>query len=179
MIFRAHAAGVTTENSDYPRSELREMAGSREAAWSSRAGTHVLTISQAITATPVAKPHVVAGQIHDGDDDVLAIRLEGRRLFVDANGRAVGVLDANYRLGTRFIVVVSATPNGIRVTYNGSRAVRVPRVGTGWYFKAGCYVQSNPSQGDRPHAYGEVVIYDLNVRHSAPARRGRDRRGPR
>ena len=142
------------------------MAGAEEAAWSSRAGTHVMTITEAITATPAAKPHVVAGQIHDGNDDVVALRLEGPRLFVDANGKDVGVLEANYQLGSKFTVSIAAAPTGIQVTYNGSPAVHLPKVGKRWYFKAGCYTQSNPDQGDSPEAYGEVVIYSLAVQHS-------------
>lgn len=147
------------------------MAGGTEARWSSRRGTHVLTVTQAITATPPAKPHVVAAQIHDAHDDVLAVRLEGTRLFVDANGRDVGVLEPHYVLGTRYTVQISANRAGITVTYSGptagaaARVVTVPRVGNGWYFKVGCYTQSNRSTGDRRDAFGEVVIQALSVRH--------------
>jgi hypothetical protein len=175
VIFRAHAGGVTTENSGYPRSELREMAASTEAAWASRRGAHVMTITQAITAAPHRKPHVVAAQIHDADDDVMAIRLEGARLFVDANGRLAGVLDPQYVLGTRYTVEISASAAGVRVTYAGPsqaagappRVVTLPQSGKGWYFKVGCYTQSNPSTGDDPAAYGEVIVYRLDVRHTA------------
>ena len=175
VIFRANAGGVTTENSGYPRSELREMAASTEAAWSSRRGTHVMTATQAITATPRRKPHVVAAQIHDADDDVMAIRLEGRRLFVDAGGRAAGVLDPHYVLGAPYTVEITASAAGIRVTYHGTpqaggapaRVVTLQPTGRGWYFKVGCYTQSNPSTGDDPAAYGEVIVYRLAVRHTA------------
>lgn len=158
LTFRAAPSGVTTENSHYPRAELREMNGPREAAWSSRVGTHTMTITQAITAVPHAKPQVVAGQIHDARDDVVMVRLEGHRLFVESDGREAGLLDAQYRLGTQFTVELAATPRGIRVTYNGSRVVELPVVGRGWYFKAGCYPQANRGGG-----YGEVVIYALRV----------------
>lgn len=170
--FRAPVGGVTTENSKYPRAELREMTpdGRRKAAWSSTSGRHVMTISQAITATPRAKPHVVAGQIHDAEDDIIMIRLEGRRLFVESDGDDVGLLDPNYRLGTKFTVSIAATRAGTRVTYKPplrrSSVVDVRKAGHGWYFKAGCYPQSNPDRGDHPSAYGEVVIYALTVRHS-------------
>lgn len=175
VIFRANAGGVTTENSGYPRSELREMAASSEAAWTSRRGTHLMTITQAITATPRRKPHVVAAQIHDADDDVMAIRLEGSQLFVDANGRLAGVLDPHYVLGAKYAIEISASAAGIRVTYNGrpqaggapARVVTLPQTGKGWYFKVGCYTQSNPSTGDDPAAYGEVIVYSLTVLHTA------------
>jgi poly(beta-D-mannuronate) lyase len=168
VVFRAAAGGVTTENSSYPRSELREMtaAGATEAGWSNAVGAHVMSITQAITALPAAKPHVVAGQVHDADDDVIMIRLEGSRLFVESDGDEVALLDPAYQLGTKFTVEIKATPAGIAVSYNGSPVVALSTISQGLYFKAGCYTQSNPSKGDSPESYGEVVIYALTVSHS-------------
>jgi hypothetical protein len=168
VAFRAPVGGATTGNSSYPRSELREMSadGQHEAGWTNATGRHVMTINQAITATPQVKPHVVAGQIHDAEDDVVMIRLEGRRLFVESDGDDVGLLDPAYRLGTRFTVSIAADPTGIQVVYDESRSVHVHKVGRGWYFKAGCYPQSNPDRGDRASAFGEVVIYALIVQHT-------------
>ena len=80
VVFSAHGDGVTTKNSHYPRSELREMNGSAKAAWSNTSGTHTLDVCEAITQVPSAKPEVVAAQIHDDKDDVLQIRLEGHKL---------------------------------------------------------------------------------------------------
>ena len=170
VVFRAPVGGVTTKNSSYPRSELREMGagGAGAASWSNRSGTHLLTVTQAITHVPKVKPHVVSAQIHDAEDDVVMVRLEGRRLFVESRGEDVGVLDPNYQLGRRFTIRILASPSGVRVVYNARRQVVVRINGTGWYFKAGCYVQSNPSRGDAPTAYGEVVIYALSVQHSGP-----------
>jgi poly(beta-D-mannuronate) lyase len=125
-----------------------------------------LTVTEAITAVPKVKPHVVAAQIHDGEDDVVMIRLEKNRLFVEADGDEVGVLDPAYVLGTRFTVELRATSSGIRVTYNGSKSVTYDKVGSGYYFKAGCYTQSNVDKGDKASAYGEVVIYALTVKHT-------------
>jgi hypothetical protein len=169
VVFRAHAGGATTSGSTYPRSELREMTdgGKKEAGWSSKSGTHVMTVSEAITAVPSVKPHVVAAQIHGGEDDVVMVRLEKNRLFVEADGDEVGVLDPAYVLGTRFTVELRATSAGIRVTYNGSKSVTYATSGSGYYFKAGCYTQSNVDKGDKASAYGEVVIYSLRVQHSA------------
>jgi hypothetical protein len=168
VVFRANAGGATTSGSSYPRSELREMTdnGKKNAAWSSKSGQHVMTVTEAITATPTVKPHVVAAQIHDAEDDVVMIRLERKRLFVEADGDDVGVLDDDYELGTRFTVDLRATSDGIRVTYNGSKTVNYRKSGSGWYFKAGCYTQSNVDRGDKASAYGEVVIYALRVQHS-------------
>jgi poly(beta-D-mannuronate) lyase len=168
IVFRAHAGGATTKNSRYPRSELREMAGggSQPASWSNAQGVHTMTIRQAITHVPDNKPHVVAGQIHDASDDVIMIRLEGSRLFVEGDGDDLGLLDANYTLGTVFTVQVIARDGHIQIHYNGELKVDYAQSGSGYYFKAGCYTQSNPSKGDAPGAYGEVVIYSLQVSHS-------------
>jgi Alginate lyase len=173
VVFRATVGGTTTENSSYPRSELREMDGAEEAAWSSTTGTHAMDLCQAITETPVAKPHVVSAQIHDGDDDVLQIRLEGQRLMVqyDDGEKAVD-LDPAYRLGTAFHVRIVAAPGGVQVLYNGERKADLPLRGTGWYWKAGAYVQSNTSKGDSADAAGEVVVYALRLDHGDGAATG-------
>jgi Alginate lyase len=169
VVFQAHAGGVTTSNSGYPRSELREMtnAGVDNAAWSTTSGTHTMTITQAITHLPVVKPHVVAGQVHDASDDVVMIRLEGTKLFVEGGGADLGALDPVYQLGTRFTVKIAASTGHIRIYYNdlASPKVDVGRSATGCYFKAGAYTQSNASRGDDLTAYGEVVIFSLSVTH--------------
>jgi poly(beta-D-mannuronate) lyase len=167
VVFRAPVGGATTGNSEYPRSELREMTagGKKQASWSGESGTHVMTINQSITALPSGKPEVVAGQIHDDEDDVVMVRLHGTKLFVESDGRQVGVLDPAYRLGTRFTVQLVATPGQIRVTYNGIKTVGLERDGSDYYFKAGCYTQANEDNSDEG-SYGEVVIHALTVQHS-------------
>ena len=169
VLFRAHAGGVTTSGSDYPRSELREMtnAGSDLAAWSMVSGTHTITIRQAILHLPVVKAHVVAGQIHDSEDDVVMIRLEGEHLFVEGGGSELGDLNTSYQLGTEFTVRITASAGMIQIFYDdlSTPVVEVPSVAPSCYFKAGAYTQSNVDRGDEPGAYGEVVIYDLDVTH--------------
>jgi hypothetical protein len=169
VVFQAQADGATTSGeTQYARSELREMTGSgqTDAGWSPNSGTHVMTLSQAITKLPgTSKPEVVAGQIHDGSDDVLQIRLEGRRLFLSLdNGKNEVELTASYTLGTRFTVTISAIAGGISVTYDGASKLtnfKPSKPGSSWYFKAGCYTQSNESG-----SFSEVVVYDLRVVHS-------------
>lgn len=173
VVFRAPVNGVTTSNSGYPRSELREMAsnGKSLANWSTTAGTHTMTIDQAITAVPKVKKHVVAGQIHNADDDVIVIRLEYPKLFVDINGKSGPTLDANYTLGKRFSVKFEASNGKIKTYYNGSAKPvhTLTKKGSGNYFKAGAYIQSNCSKEKKKacndNNYGEVVIYKLLVQH--------------
>lgn len=172
VVFRAPAGGATTSGSGYPRSELREMepGGTSEASWSNSSGTHVMRVEQAITALPRRKAEVVAGQIHDADDDVVMVRLERKRLFVEADGEDIGTLDADYDLGTTFTIEMKANADGIEISYDtanidGGKTVRYDEVGQGYYFKAGCYTQSNSSHDD-DDAHGEVVVYALDVEHT-------------
>lgn len=169
--FRAPCGGATTRGSSYPRAELREMTadGAAEAAWSTETGTHTLFVRQAITHLPRAKPHVVAGQVHDANDDVIMIRLEGERLFVEGDGKELGDLDRKYVLGTVFTVQVVVADGSIQVYYNdlATPKVTLPNVRqSGCYFKAGCYTQSNTKKGDAADDYGEVVIHELRVTHA-------------
>ena len=164
VAFTANAGGVTTSGSSYPRSELREMNGTEKAAWDSTAGTHTLDVCEAITKTPTAKPEVVSAQIHDTEDDVLQIRLEGTTLSVQYDdGKGEAVLDPAYQLGTPFRVTIVVTADGIAVSYNGEHKTDIKTSGSGWYWKVGAYVQSNPSKGEAPDAVGEVVVYSLDM----------------
>ena len=164
VVFTANAGGVTTSGSSYPRSELREMNGTEKAAWDSTAGTHTLDVCEAITKTPTAKPEVVSAQIHDTEDDVLQIRLEGTTLSVQYDdGKGEAVLDPAYRLGTPFRVTIVVTADGIAVSYNGEHKTDIKKSGSGWYWKVGAYVQSNPGKGEAPDAVGEVVVYSLDM----------------
>jgi len=164
--FLAPVDGATTPGSHYPRSELREMAGPRvPAAWSSLVGTNTMTIREAITHVPGARPQVVAGQIHGPSRYVAMIRLDGNRLYVEHDGRDVGDLDTDYQLGTVFQIRMVAAGGFVSVSYNDDAPVGFPLRAGGLYFKAGCYTQSNPRKGDQPGAYGAVSIYDLHVSH--------------
>ena len=167
VVFKAHCGGYTTSGSGYPRSELREMTGngSANASWSTTSGTHTMEIRQMVTHLPVAKPHVVVGQIHDAADDVIVFRLEGTKLFVDQNGVNGPVLTSNYQLGTVFTVKFVAKNGGVECYYNGQYIYTYNVSTSGCYFKAGCYTQSNTSKGDAASAYGEVVIYNVTVSH--------------
>ena len=129
-----------------------------------------MTIEEAIIAVPKTKKHVVAGQIHDSSDDVIVIRLEDKKLFVDIGGTDGPTLDANYTLGKKFTVKFEATGGKTNIYYNGSTtpAHTLSKSYSGAYFKAGAYTQSNCSTdpGDcSANNYGEVIIYNLQVTH--------------
>ena len=167
IVFTANAGGVTTSGSSYPRTELREMNGSKLAAWSNTQGTHTLTVRQAVTALPAAKPDVVTAQIHDAEDDVMEVRLESGKLIAQYNdGRTDVTLDPRYTLGTPYDLTITASAGRIRVSYNGAKKLDIAKRGSGWYFKSGSYIQSNTSKGDKASAVAVVVIYRLAVKHS-------------
>ncbi len=168
-MLRARCDGVTSKNSEYPRSELREMKrdGKSEASWGTADGKiHSILVVQAITQTPAVKKHVVCAQIHDAKDDVMMVRLEGKKLFIERNKSGDITLDHNYKLGTMFKLKIQAGAGRIKVWYNGSLKMDWELSRTGCYFRVGCYTQSNTKKGDRPDSYGEVVIYKLQVTHS-------------
>lgn len=173
LFFRAHAGGVTTSGSSYPRCELRELerGTDRGAAWDSRQGSHLLKLDARVTHTPAVRPYLVCAQIHDGADDVLQVRLEGRRLFVEHDGDEVGLLEPGHRVGSRFQLRVFTSRHGVEVAYQNderprSSVVHLPGlVGGGWYWKAGCYLQTNVAKGDDPEDYGEVVIRQLRTQY--------------
>ena len=166
VVLRAPCGGATTKGSRFPRCELREMTpgGADETAWSTDdAAPHVMEARLAVTRTPAKKPHVVCAQIHDAEDDLLMIRLEGRRLIVERNDVGDVELDRGIELGRPFDLRIEAGGGRVGVWYNGVRKLDWKVSRAGCYFKAGCYTQSNPSKGDEPDACGEVVIPRLKV----------------
>jgi hypothetical protein len=167
VVFRAPAGGVTTKNSKYSRSELREMRGEEKASWSNTEGVHTLESRQAITKVPPVRPEVSATQIHDGGDDVMQIRLEGSTLVAQyADGAEQVVIDPDYRLGTPYDLRIVAAEGRITVFYDGEQRAQIQRSGSSWYWKVGAYTQSNPERGDDPEALGEVVVYSLRIEHT-------------
>ncbi len=175
IVFNAGADGVTTKNSHYPRSELREMNGSEKASWSNTSGTHVFDVREAFTKLPSAKPEVVGVQIHDAEDDVMQIRLEGKKLMVQYHdGKSEAVLDPDYQLGTPFDTRIVAANGKVDVLYNGQKKAELPLSGSGWYWKVGAYVQSNGSKGDGAGSTGEVVVYKADISHSGASASDRE-----
>jgi hypothetical protein len=170
VSFRAPVNGVTTPNSSYPRSELREMTnnGRDNANWSSTLGTHRITITEAFTHLPNVKPHLVGLQIHDANDDISAFRLEGSNLYItDGDNTHYKLVTDRYVLGSRFEARFEVSAGQVRAYYNGTLQATLLKVFTGGYFKAGAYPQANcnnssPCSSDN---YGSVTIDKLSVTH--------------
>ena len=167
VAFTANVGGIPQPGSDYARTELRVMAngGRDEAAWSSDEGKHTMTIREAIIATPEERPSLVAGQIHDDEEYIVLIRLDGHRLYAKADDRSIGELDEDYQLGTVFTVRLEAEAGRIRIFYNDELKVDYEKDCSTCYFKAGVYLQTNAEWGDADDAVGRVDVYDLTVEH--------------
>ena len=144
--------------------------GTTKASWSSSSGTHVMTVTEAFMALPRTKPHLVGAQIHDGEDDVTTIRLEGTNLWITEGDNSHRILITSaYRLGTKFTVRYVVTGAKVHVYYNGVwKATFNNKYFTGAYFKAGAYTQANCSNSSPCSTtnYGETFIYGLSVQHS-------------
>ena len=164
VVFRAPCGGATTKNSHYPRSELREMTedGKERASWSTtRDDYHVMSVKLSITALPDKKPHVVCAQVHDGKSDLLAVRIEGRHLFIYRDDYPKLTLDAGYKLGRPFDLEICSGKGRIIVTYEGRKVLDWEVEQSECYYKVGCYTQSNVKRGDLAEAYGETRLYHL------------------
>jgi hypothetical protein len=175
--FRAAVDGVTS-GSDHPRSELREMTdgGTTEAAWSSTLGTHTMVIDQAITALPEGKPHVIAGQVHDGGGGISSFRLEGGNLYI-TNGDTAHhkLVTSDYVPGTKFQAKFVVSGGQVKAYYNGVLQTTIPRSFTGGHFTAGAHTQADCTDSTPCDAgnYGEVRVYGLIVTHGGDQGAGR------
>jgi hypothetical protein len=167
VLFTSLFGGATTSsNTAYARTELREMQsdGTTNAAWSCSSAVRKMHIRQRIVKTPLRKPEMVVGQIHDGSNDVLAVHFAGP---ADSSGVGTGngvgtgtlrvkwnndtstdVLDTAYTVGDMMTVDVEVSSNTMRVIYRNERtgvtatkSKAFSGVSGSCYFKAGNYHQ--------------------------------------
>lgn len=166
VIFRAHCGGKTTKGSSFPRCELREVTqqGNKRVFWdTSDDSIHTMKMTVAITATPSVKQHVVCAQIHDAEDDLMMVRLEGTKLFIERNEVERVMLNRKYELGTPFNLKIQAGGGKVKVWYDEKLSMNWEVSRQDCYFKAGCYTQSNLAKGDSEDSYGEVLISKLRI----------------
>src|SRR5882757_6435286 len=175
MTFWDPENGVTTPNSNFARSELREMTSSGAAADWSVSGTHTLSATVRVTTVP---NHVAVGQIHPGTGTPASTKplLE---LFYYSNGNIVLAIEnspaggqtphqiANVPLGTKWSYVIGLSGNSITLVINSGATQRFTMSSTfnneHMYFKAGDYNQS--SSGSTTIG-AKVKFYALQIHHS-------------
>lgn len=170
VVFKTRADGVHSPNSKYPRTEARQMADQNwtKAAWTATSSVlHSLECDLSIDTRNLSKrPRVNGMQIHDGSDDVCQImRREGMGLGLMHNDGASWIsIDPAYQDGTRFVCKIEVQSGRIRVFYNGVKKVDIAKTGSGWYWKFGCYMQTNVADwGESPSAYGMVTVYRYTI----------------
>lgn len=141
-----------------------------KAAWDG-GDPHVMEADMWISTAGLQKRKRVCGlQIHDGADDVLQVSADAEQglIVVTDDGHTVNILDAAYKNEQRFTCRIETGAGKIRVTYNGAKTVEVSAKGTGWYYKAGAYLQASMEEhGEPASAFGEVCIYRLTVEGKA------------
>jgi hypothetical protein len=180
MTFFDPENGVTTADSSYPRSELREMNTDGTAANWAIAGTNTLSATLAVTQVP---DHVCVGQIHIGTAIEAGLEESTKpllELYYYASGAiTLGIGDspaggqtsypiATVPLGAKFSYTIQLTGAGtITLTVNGTpQTFTMPASfeGYGMYFKAGDYDQT--AEADAVATVGATVkFYALQVSH--------------
>ncbi len=175
MSFWDPENGVTTPNSNFARSELREMTASGAAANWSVSGIHTLSATLMVTQVP---NHVAVGQIHLGTGTPPSTKplLE---LFYYSNGNIVMAIEqtpaggnevqyqaGNVPLGTMWSYVIGLSGHTISLIINGGATQTFAMSPTfdneGMYFKAGDYNQSSSSSAN---VGAKVQFYALTIHH--------------
>ena len=173
MTFWDPEAGVTTPNSSFARSELREMNANGSAADWALSGTH--TLSATLRIVSVTKS-VCVGQIHLGSGGSSTKPLV--ELYYAPDGTiTLGTEDSptggqtrhtvgHVPLGTQWSYVIAISGGKIHLTVNGSATTY--SIASGFtayhqYFKAGDYNQSSSSSTSNG---AKVKFYALSVSHS-------------
>jgi hypothetical protein len=173
MTFWDPEAGVTTPNSSFARTELREMTTSGSAADWTLAGNH--TLSATLRVVSVTN-HVCVGQVHLGTGGTSTKPL--LELYYYSNGdirlgtevspagsQTVHAL-GNVPIGTQWSYVINVTGNKINMTVNGTKtSYSIPTSFNPYhqYFKAGDYNQSSSTSTTKG---AKVKFYALSVAHS-------------
>jgi hypothetical protein len=173
MTFWDPESGVTTPNSSYPRSELREMNPDGSAADWPLAGNH--TLSATLRITQVTK-NVCVGQVHLGTGGSSTKPL--LELYYKPDGTISAGLEnspdggqtlhtvGTVALGVPWSYVINVSGNTLRLTVNGSTtSYAIPSSFNAYheYFKAGDYNQSASSSTTNG---AKVKFYSLTVAHS-------------
>ena len=175
MTFWAPEKGVTTPNSNYARSELREMNSDGSTADWALAGSHQL---QATLRVVSVTDHVCVGQIHLGTGGSSTKPLV--ELYYYANGNIVLGTEnspsggqtahtiAKVPVGMKWSYTISVTGgNTVSLTVNGKTTkYAIPSSFDAYhmYFKAGSYNQSSSNSTTRG---ARVAFYALTVHHGS------------
>ena len=173
MTFWDPEAGVTTPNSNFARSELREMNSNGSAADWALAGSHRLS---ATLRVPSVTTNVCVGQVHLGTggsstkpllelyykpDGTISLGTENS----PTGGQTLHTV-GNVSVGKTWSYTIAVSNgNSVDLTVNGSTthyAIPSSFFAYKQYFKAGSY---NQSSSDSTTKGARVAFYGLNVSH--------------
>ena len=179
IVFKVPSNGGTTNNSTYPRCELRQMGAG--ANWAlDDPSEHYLFAECKVIQVANAKPQIIIGQIHGSETNSELIKLrwtgyEAGKCYVearfennDATKSEYGVkLATGLSLGDLVTYTITMKSGKITVTVNGSSASQTytsAYFGTtdAYYFKAGNYLQYN-NLTNPTLVYGQTQFYKLSL----------------
>jgi hypothetical protein len=174
MTFFAPVTGVTTANSSFPRSELREVnADGTPHNWTVSSGTSTLTATVAVQKTPT-NGVLVLGQIHGsatGVPPMAMIVYRSGTIDVLIQQSATSPSGTNHALGSvslnqKFTYALQTGPNLTLVATLNGKSTTFPLdssfANVGLYFKAGAYDQQNTGPSTEG---GQSAFYALSVTH--------------
>lgn len=182
LVFWCPVNGATTDDTEFPRCELREMLTQEDPSvnWRSR-GTHLLAARCRVTAVP-SNPKVVIGQIHGYSKSGKArplIKLQYFKGRIEAlvkssptKGKDITLVWPQVGLSHDFTYQIKLQDGVLSVTVNGKEQTEdIVKNDPAWadqtfYFKAGAYPQDN----EGPATEGARVVFsDLRVSHAGRA----------
>jgi hypothetical protein len=173
MTFWDPESGVTTPNSDYPRSELREMNSNGSAANWSLSGNSTLSAELRVVSVT---SNVCVGQVHLGTGGSSTKPLV--ELYYHSNGNIyLGTENSpsggqalhyitNVALGAHWTYVINVSGGTVNLTVNGSKtSYAIPSSFDAYamYFKAGDYNQTASSSTTNG---AKVKFYSLAISHA-------------
>lgn len=169
IVSKCPANGVTTENSDYPRAEFRQMINRDwDEAEFSLADLNSLELDFAADISHLfTRGRMCCLQFHGGGDDICQVIYQrGEGLILSYNdGDTIETIAPNYQDGMRCKVKLECSNNEVRVFYNGLQTNAFEAESESAYGKFGPYLQTGGrSRHIEPaDAYGEMTMYDMKL----------------
>ncbi len=178
LVFWCPVTGTMTENTEYPRCELREVIDPEDdnVCWAAP-GMHVLQVRCRVSEVPSSKK-VIIGQIHGYSGKANPLiklqffkgRLEALVKEKASKGKDIKLTFPDVGLDTDFDYEIKLQDGLLSVTVNGStQSVNAFENDPEWakqtlYFKVGAYTQDN--EGPVTEG-GRVSFSSFKVTHSA------------
>lgn len=192
VIFKAFAGGATTENSQYPRSELRGLNKDGDDDYFSMNDHQELQVTVKVMQVPTNRPEVNMVQIHGPNDEPLRVEFndgstgssDGLHLTINESTTVKNVIAYKMKDELKVWVKVQSGKMWLKLT-NLTTGATFDNNGNSYsiddttgYWKTGCYLQSsawycdvkasesycsNGGSSDSYWATGAVAVKDLTL----------------